>query len=335
MDAKVQDALDDNLAALPGIRPVSDAQLPLLAELLRHYDWTDPYCGSAAYYGLTGRHGLWLAMKDDAFMPICRHPNQPEKLLLFPPTGEAWRSLMHHVLRHLPPMPEGIQFARFPPELIRPAESLGGVSGPGWQPQSALEDALDWRFPVHVLDTVAVAAHEGQRFRDFRHNLHRARTHTITSEPLIPAHHRKDVASIAAAWAKNKGDCPQTDTAESYRRMLDLFVHLPMRGRLYRVDGAPAAFSIWEETDKARGIANTFADLTTGNIRGLSEFVMHDMARRLADRGFSRVCIGGSETPGLDAYKRKLNPVESVAVRSLHLRPTFDRRRHPALHITQ
>lgn len=322
------DAFNDPISSIPGVRRVHDMQLPLLSDLLKHYAWTDPYCGSAAYFGLTGRHGLWLAMRNDTFMPICRHPNQPDKLLLFPPTGESWRGLLHHVQRNLARLPIRIQLARFPAEMTHPI--VTGSANPHWRQTSATEDALDWRYPVHVLDTTAVTHHEGQAFRDFRHNLNRAAKLTITSEALDPTRHHREVETIATAWAANRNGRSTDDVAEPYLRLLALFSRLPMRGRLHWIDGKPAAFSIWEETDAPRRIANSFADLTTGHYRGLSEFVMQDMAEQLSVQGFSRVCIGGSEVPGLDAYKRKLNPVESIAVGSAHFEPVTGLQKQPA-----
>ena len=89
-----------------------------------------------------------------------------------------------------------------------------------------------------------------------------------------------------------------------------------MAGRLIAVNGRPSGFSSWEETDRERGMANALAHLAVHEVKGLSHFVMVDMCRTLVDRGFSQVCIGGSETEGLDRFKRKFAPVSSVRLNS-------------------
>lgn len=48
------------------------------------------------------------------------------------------------------------------------------------------------------------------------------------------------------------------------------------------------------------------------HIKGMSEFIQWSMCRTLAASGIDRVCIGGSETEGLDRFKRKMRPVESL-----------------------
>jgi len=309
----------DPIGAIPGVHRIGDDALVLLADLFRQYEWTDPYCGSAAYFGLTGRHGLWLAIHGDAFMPLCRHPNEPDRLLLFPPTGNDGQALLRHVVWHLPPMAKAPHLARFP--VGKSSHALAAFEPHGAGQAGAREKKLDWRYPVHVLSTEAVARHRGHAFKDFRHNINRAAAHGITSETLHPRRHRGAIERIACDWSRGQNGLSPEAAAEPYLRLLDLFAHLPTNGRLHRIDGKPVGFAIWEETDPTLGIANSFADLTDGQTRGLSEYVLNDMAETLAVSGYRTVCIGGSETASLDAFKRKMQPIRSVALSTVTLPP--------------
>lgn len=309
-------------SAIPGLRKIEDTDLTNLQTLLNRWTWRDPYAGSAAYYGLTGRNGLWTVARDGGFMMLAEHPHRPGKLLLFPPAGD-WPGVLGAVLRALPSLPGGYQFARLPAGMSAQMGRFSGWTAPHAAATTTGEDCLDWRYPVHVLDSRAVARHEGSAFRDFRKNVRRVPADRITAEPFRANMHASVVEAIAHAWAGEKGHANGKAVAtvqEPYARLLNLMACLPLSGRLYRLDGEPVGFTIWEETDPKRGIANSLADLTTRQVRGLSEFIYADVCAVLADRGFSSVCIGGSEDAGLDAFKRKMQPIDSVPLTSLHYR---------------
>ena len=331
------DPIAETLASVRGVQKVEDANLPALQEILNRQSWVDPYAGSAAYHGMTGRRGLWIAAQDGAFMLIAKHPAKPDKLLLYPPVGEHWHRIAGLVLRDVAALPGGFQFARVPYSEVKYAMVFAAGVAPRTEQTQAHEDALDWRYPVHVLDTAAVAAHSGSAFRDFRKNVGRVDAARVRIEPLYPERHRGAVQAIARAWVTTKGehDPAALDALlEPYRRLLDLMADLPIKGRLYCLDGRPAGFAIWEETDRARGIANSLADLTDRQTKGMSEFVYADMCNAIRQSGFDAVCIGGSEERGLDAFKRKMQPVRSVQLTSLHYRPTPTPRSFPVLHVS-
>lgn len=319
------------LSRIPGVQKVEDDNLPALQAVVSRYTWRDPYAGSAAYYGLTGRNGLWLAARDGGIMVMAEHPHRPGKVLLFPPAGQ-WQRVLGAVLRSLPPLPEGYQFARMPAGQSAAMAAFTGWAVPHAAPAGNTEDVLDWHYPVHVLSCQDVARREGRAFHDFRKNVRRVPADRMSAEPLRPDAHRSAIEAIAQAWALQRG--PDSDDAltartEPYRRLLDLMAYLPVRGRLHRMDGQPVGFTIWEETDPRRGVANSLADLTTRQVKGLSEFVYADMCAELAERGFSRVCIGGSEEPGLDLFKCKMQPADSVKLVSLHYRLSGPAPAHP------
>ena len=138
----------------------------------------------------------------------------------------------------------------------------------------------------------------------------------ISVRDIDPATDADAVMAVVTAWAGGK-----PETVDPYRRQMVLFSHLPMAGRLVCFDGKPAGVSIFELTDRATGIANAYAHLAMHEINGLSRYVIVDMCRTLRNRGFRRVCIGGSETEGLDRFKRKFAPVASVSLSSWSAKP--------------
>ncbi|HEU4839452.1 MAG TPA: hypothetical protein VFS88_08600, partial [Micavibrio sp.] len=116
---------------------------------------------------------------------------------------------------------------------------------------------------------------------------------------------------IVKKWSKN-----EAIKVEPYIRQIELFKILPLAGRIIYFDDEPVAASIWEETDQEIGMANAYTHLALHEIKGVSQFVFLDMCAKLKSRGFSHVCIGGSESEGLDRFKRNLFPVESVNLSS-------------------
>ena len=107
-----------------------------------------------------------------------------------------------------------------------------------------------------------------------------------------------------------------TRSISGYGRLLELFDELPLKGRVVFQDGQPVGFSIWEETSQTEGLANAYAHIGLHEVPGMARFVIFDMCETLLARGFDRVCIGGSETEGLDQFKRRLRPVESLDLAS-------------------
>ena len=288
------------------ITPVTDSALPGLRCLLRGGSGNDPYALSPAYYAMTGRHGLWQVRRGGAAVLLCAHPNIGDCVLVFPPLGEGGDALLSRTLPALAASGTGVQLARFetPPTAAR----VRLIHEP--------ERVLDWSFPVHTLDTGAVDRLAGQRFQNVRTHLRRLDMSRVSVRDIDPATDADAVMSVVTAWAGG-----EPETVDPYRRQMALFSHLPMAGRLVCFDGKPAGVSIFELTDRATGIANAYAHLALHEINGLSRYVIVDMCRTLRRRGFHRVCIGGSETEGLDRFKRKFAPAASVSLSSWRAEP--------------
>lgn len=84
---------------------------------------------------------------------------------------------------------------------------------------------------------------------------------------------------------------------------------LCLHGQIIYYNGIPSAYCIWEE----RGtVANAFAMSADREIAGLAEYNIVEACRLLREKGIQKLNIGGSETEGLNRYKKKFNPVESI-----------------------
>uniref|UniRef100_A0A0G4I5P0 Phosphatidylglycerol lysyltransferase C-terminal domain-containing protein n=1 Tax=Chromera velia CCMP2878 TaxID=1169474 RepID=A0A0G4I5P0_9ALVE len=314
----------------------------------------DPCRFSAAYFLMTGRKGLWiveLTGKDEAggsvqaasgsSLLLCAHPNSAGRFLIFPPWGgdsNGRTALIDAVWNFVAKSGVSVQLARFP-------------AAPHVGFREVEETLLDWRFPVHILDTQKVVKKEGFAFKQFRWKLHcLQQKHRVEKEDLQPGREedRREAMKLLNTWRPGDDhsvyDCllslfpcdndTETETAiteaeapcKSKRHLNDLLGEneaargkLRLRGRFVRADGNVVGMSIWEETDPQGGMANAYANVALHDFPGSSQHVHWDMCRCLADRGFSFLSLGGSETAGLDLFKQKMRPVQRVELKSFVL----------------
>lgn len=282
--------------------PVLTEHLTSLQVELDRFEIMDPYQASATYYAMTGRNGLWRV--NDTKVPIflCHHPNIPDELLIFDPTGTADRADIKKATQAICALGEyRTRLARVP---IEPGQS-----------DKFLEETLDWKFPVHTIDCEKVIAHRGNEFQQFRTKLNKLDTSRIHAIDLRPKQHGFEVMELLKRWAGQ-----DLQSIAPYESLLTFYDQLPLQGRLIYFDQEPAAFSIWEKTDPARGLANAYAHIGLHSIPGMSRYVMLDMCKTARDSGFKEICIGGSETSGLDQFKRQMRPTSSIFLGSIPFR---------------
>lgn len=281
----------------------------------------DPYLSSAAYYGFTGRHGLWTYEEDGDFIPFCAHPNVPGKTLIFPSASANGIALARNLLSACFTPGDAVQLARLTPRAAEEAVTRLSWTTQGYRYEIAEERVLDWLFPVHTLSTERVAAHRGGAFNAFRGRLYQADRARARVEALDIGAHYADLLSLSRRWAEAR--------ATPSRAFGDLFAPnayilrmaresgLDLRGSVIYMDGACVSCAIWEMPPDRTRPASSVMMLAHGASKGLSELQQLERCRALRDDGIARVCIGGSETAGLDAHKRKLSPVESLPLVSV------------------
>lgn len=289
-----------------------------LRKILQKLNREDPYSASTAYYMMTGRNGLWIYGDDKTAMLIARHPNLDNQILFFPPFGSDPINLTEFALAD-PFIPSGkVSLARIGPEDSYIASRLQTL-GIG---EIEVEKILDWRFPVHVLSTSEVHESKGGHFRDFRKNINRAFSRGLWSERIESEGQLTHALEVSKAWASKHVNQNYTlsDLIGPTKLALSLLQHpdLSMDGLIVHEGEEPVGYIIWEETNKEKGIANSISGMSI-RPRGTEEFAILEMCKILKEKGYSTVCIGGSETEGLDNFKRKICPVKSVELQTMHL----------------
>ena len=302
----------------PALISITPENLSQFSNLVQLHKRQDTYTNSAAYFAMTGRKGLWLYGDEETAMVIARHPNDPDQLLVFPPFGNDPVGLIQNACADTS-LPTGkLKLARIGPEDTYLTHNLHTPAAGNGQD----EDVLDWRYPVHILGTREIVEHTGTKFRDFRKNVHRAHKRELRAEHISSKNHILQAIGICKVWAEGhtNQDYSLNDLLEPTKKALDLLEQgaTAMDGIIIYEGEEPISYLIWEETDLESGSANSISGMSI-RLRGTDEFAMLEMCKILANKGYKKVCIGGSETEGLDNFKRKMCPVQSVQLNSLRL----------------
>jgi hypothetical protein len=85
------------------------------------------------------------------------------------------------------------------------------------------------------------------------------------------------------------------------------------------VDGEIQAVGLWDISNVYRKTANLYVDFCNVQITGLSEFLMVECCKTIRDSGIQFVNLGGSESKGLDTFKKKFHPVISIDLCSIEI----------------
>ncbi len=280
----------------------------MLCASLQDIQNNDSYATSAAYYLMTCRKGLWLYKQDQQLILFGWHPNITGQILIFNPLQTAATNLLRDFINALPFPPGGCMIAR--------VQNKSAIIG-----QPMQEEVLDWVYPVQTLSTNDVTEHKGTRFRDLRKNLYRADSSKISLSPLQEHETYMDALTLITGWSESRED-------KNYRLddLSDPQVYILNLMRLY-----PASFdgfTVYSEGDIVGVCAwelsnhetiTSFVSVSRPDMRGLSDYIIYQMCQSLQMQGVPKVCIGGSESAGLDAFKRKFNPVESLPLYSLNV----------------
>lgn len=284
--------------------PITLDDTVYLQNLLAPFASDDPYAVSPAYLLYTGRHGLWVMQSGESLLFIARHPNIEGEYLAFPPLGAEGLSLLRFAGREFP----ALKLARFPSTPF-------GVLGFG----QIEETILDWKHPIHTLCPNRVTDLKGPTFRTVRSKINHARRQGCRARPLRIKDEQHALA-LALPWSDRQAQAlSRAKLIEPHSAAFKLLAdpNLDLDGLAFECGDRFVGYRIWERPRGPHRAASSIAALTCRNHRGLSEFAMHTMAKHVAQQDGQELCVGGSETAGLDAFKRKFNPIRSVSLSSL------------------
>jgi hypothetical protein len=282
----------------------------LRLELLGEYE---SYSLSPGYYELTGRNGGWMFSDGHAAVVVCRHPNRPQTILVYPEISDSpdYR-LTLDIVSALLEANLHVNLVRYgEPQRLNLLKCMEGE--PHLRFNVVLEDVLDWRYPVHVLGTAEVVERVGGGFQQIRQRLRKLDPATFSVVPLSPDIARLEVLNHVYRWATNfgVGDFCMQDLVAPATKMLEMFCARPehFSGQVIMIRGEIESCCIWENPIRAGQPANQLVVCSSNSIKGLSEWQVVKMCEKLHQDGITSVNLGGSETHGLDRFKRKFAPV--------------------------
>ncbi len=285
--------------------------LSALKIYLRDAQSDDPYLLSVAYFATTGRKGLWIYRGDESIIIFCRHPNVEGKHLIFPPIPlpgkkRTLSDLGVFIKDHGSRMGQ-FQLFRFCGTQAHEATEMLNTLDLPWTFAQRPETVLDTLYPSHIVAARSLAAPDNPDMRYFRRRIKRIDDHKIgiydLRHPAVP----QMANTIFAHWGIEESDYA------SYLLRLPA-TSTNMNGLCLTYEKAPAAIALWDVTNN---IANALVAIADTDISGMSAYLYHQIGRQLENDGVPFLCLGGSEEEGLDFFKMKMAPVQSVSLCSV------------------
>ena len=327
------------------VEEISRNKFDRLKEILRSSRSVDAYVRSPLYFAFTGRKRLLYLHSKDFDLIACTHPNDDSTLLLFIPfvyDERSFRSCINAIVRNLQnsQQPELFEIFRLfdSVHIARVPKSLTGLEEPegysivnGCQIQR--EKKLDWIFPSYDVLLSRSVDPVGHRLAVYRNKLNKYRGRGVTAVPFAEVPEKERVwamRSIAERWAENKleGGRNGSNLPFSGAELLEPYEYLAAltKNPVFSVDGIflkrgseYIAFRLWENSGDYAHTVSSFAALLATYEPGCSEYLHYEAARRLLACGYREMCIGGSESAGLDSFKQKFDPIRPHKLFTLKL----------------
>ncbi len=314
---------ENQFESIEGVLRISDNNVAYLNSRLANCEELDTYLSSAAYYMFTGRNGLWLFSRRNTFLLVCWHPNYPGRILIFPQLGECDFDLISDLLECIPVPPFGVSIARV--NASRQSKQSGLLTSQRHIVfNECIESILDWKFPVHILSTKRTADLEGQKYAKVRNKIRRIRSANTNILPFDAISHSRAVENLLHRWAKhNASDHEEYTTLyDPYECLISWSTErtLGLSGLMVFIDNKLQAVTLWDVSNGQQKTANLFVNFCNIDIIGLSDFMVVESCKTLRDQGVDYLNLGGSESDGLDSFKRKFCPARSINMCSIDVR---------------
>ncbi|MCB1317739.1 MAG: hypothetical protein KDK27_17360, partial [Leptospiraceae bacterium] len=141
--------------------------------------------------------------------------------------------------------------------------------------------------------------------------------------------------SLAQQWEAKTNHYDRYDLRTNYFNYLARLAveqrSLNLRGLIVSVEGQDAGFSIWEPESNGGKTANLFASQVSDfNTTNLATYLTVVSAEQMLAEGAEFMCLGGSETEGMDRYKQGFIQTYSTPLDTIELSVPEDFEAHPA-----
>lgn len=280
----------------------------------------DSYMYSPVYILFTGRNGVWVKQNNRVYDFILSHPNKDNAYIVLPAfeihSGRIFPKMSQDILCNIVEKnPDtDISLGRFP-EQEQPLVDKDVFL-------LVSENVLDWKYPTRILSTEAVYNLRGKNFQQVRQRLNQLNKNCLKTENINLNKDRQEILNVIYNWANQYGTSKYTydDLIEPSKFLLDLMndKDLKLYGQKILYKGEIKSFCIYEIVNNF--IANEFAISADRLIPGLSEFQIYEMCKQLYNNGIKYINLGGSETLGLDRFKKKFAPIMSYNLQTYKIR---------------
>ena len=301
--------------SLPNVRRIIDTNIELMRQMLAGYENVNSYLTSPNYYLFSGRNGLWAIEDIDALLLLCWHPNIPGKIIAFPQVKGNGNNLIDGLLASIPMPPNGLMVGRVQ-EKETPAYIKNLLTKSTAIFHAQKEDVLDWAYPVHILSTYKVSALSGQEFMYVRNRLRQLHKHSVKILPFDAIHHSRSMEYLLHRWVSQRAadQLEYENLYAPYEALFSMGINplSELYGLMIYVDNQLEALGLWDISGSVRKTGNLFVNLCNTTIKGLSEFLIVKCCEMLYGQNIEHLNIGGSETEGLDNFKRKFHPQSAL-----------------------
>lgn len=327
-DKKIKQWVSD-FELLENVIKLNTAQARFLFQKIVAENWQEGMESLSFSYGyhlLTGRHGAWLYSDGQSFIVVCIHPNRHKQILIYPPIGKTASRLLNSFFKEIPIPPGKAQMARVQSRNGYSLALSKRITNHSEMEYAHVNDehVLDWLYPVQIFSTAKATEKSGKDLHSVRKECRKLDLNSIEFLPFQGTeNHILNVVGHKYASVfldKNK------NFALTYEELMASMVEVMrlcsknqdifnMRVTWYK--GKPEGYVVWERLSTRT--ANALWFLYNREIRGLSYTQMVKTCEHLKNEGVEIVNFGGSETEGLNMFKRKFKPVQTIPLKSIDL----------------
>lgn len=282
--------------------------------LVDYRNSTDRYLTSPNYYLLTGRKGLYIFKMDDSYLLFCNHPNECNSLLVFPLVNHNQVQTLFFLVKQFSKSKK-IQVVRFQSKnlLLYHHASL--------TVQEVSEEILDWKYPSIEISTSRVNNLQGREFRDLRYNISKVDIAEARLARFYPDRDMDDSLELVKKWCSRHAS-EQYSFEDLFGLYQEILVNYDamngIAGFVLYYYNKLVAFNFLEKPLFAEGEMVSLAFIADADVKGIPSFMRYAVCKMLGST-INKITVGGSETYGLYRFKKKLNPINEIELKTLEV----------------